>query len=231
MKDMTVTIAVLLHTDGEHKPSFLGTAFAFRKKTHYLAAAHCVGALKPTELSVASAVLNGGHPVAAVTITRHPEADIAVVEIADQGTYRVQPLFIVAKSYGYGDEVAALGFSEDSMRDGTVKPIGRIFRGFLQRFFDHNSHLGYEYRAAEVSFPSPAGLSGGPVFTMPHGIHVVGLMAENFQSTTYLHAVEEVQDATSHYKETIKQVIQYGVVVRFDEQMETWLNRAVGPEF
>jgi hypothetical protein len=111
-----------------------------------------------------------------------------------------------------------------------MKPTARFFRGFLQRFWTHHSHLGYTYEAAELSFGAPGGPSGGPVILMPQRIHIVGLVAENFESTTYLRSVEEIQDAGSTYKETIHSTISYGVCVQF-KPLEQWLSEHVAREF
>jgi hypothetical protein len=37
-------------------------------------------------------------------------------------------------------------------------------KGHFQRFFDHESHLGHRYHAAEFSVGCPGGFSGAPVF-------------------------------------------------------------------
>jgi hypothetical protein len=93
----------------------------------------------------------------------------------------------------------------------------------VQRTFSHNGLLSYHYEAAELSFPAPGGLSGGPVVTMPHAVHVLGLVTENWESTTFLQSVEEVQDNGGIYKETTRAVVNYGICVRLLE-IEPWLS-------
>lgn len=230
MRDMSTTTAVVLRSDGVNKPVFLGSAFAFRKKTHFLTAAHCIGDLAHSSVYLGSPALNAGHATPVVSITRHPKADVAVLEVAAEGTYRVDPSFILARNFGYGSDVCALGFSEETTEENTVKPMARVFRGSLQRFFPHTGQFKHQYAAGELSFPAPAGLSGGPVLMMPQAIHLVGIVAENFESTTYLHSWEEIQEDGTRHSERVHRVIQYGVFVQL-EPLEPWLNRAVGPEF
>ena len=50
----------------------------------------------------------------------------------------------------------------------------------------------YRYEAAELSFPAPAGLSGGPVFSAEDPNAAMALVAENRSSTTYVGRTEDL---------------------------------------
>src|SRR6266568_2867656 len=52
------------------------------------------------------------------------------------------------------------------------------FPGHVQRFFNHTSHMGYRYIAAELSIGCPVGLSGAPVFNSTHMGRLYGVVAE-----------------------------------------------------
>lgn len=214
----------------ESKVSFLGSAFAFRKRFRFLTAAHCVGNLPASALFLGAAGLKNGTPVSVSRIVRHPTADIALLEIAEDTPTRMQPLGILAKSsVVLGADIMAMGFQEASDERG-VQVTRRLFRGSIQRFFNHQSHIGYAYEAAELSFPSPAGLSGGPVVTSHAAIHVVGLVTENFESTTFLQTLSLIQDQGSVYEEKVHKVIQCGICCTFDS-LEPWIIANIGHEF
>lgn len=229
MQRLDATTAVVLRSDGVQKPAFLGTCFAFRKRTHFLTAAHCVRSLDASQLYVGSPVAAQGHPIRVEKLVPHPNADLALLVVAPAGMNAIQPLHTLATNFGYGTDFAALGFPEDTADDGVLRPTGRYFKGSLQRFWRHHSHMGYTYDAAELSIGAPAGLSGGPVLTAPHAIHVIGLVSENRASTTFLHSVQELQDGGSTFKEKIHTVINYATCVLF-RPPENWLDTNVGRE-
>lgn len=107
-----------------------------------------------------------------------------------------------------------------------MEPTPRYFRGSIQRLYSHQSTLGkprYEYDAVELSFGAPGGLSGGPVTPEADDTKVMGLMTENFESTTYLSTRTEVWEGASDRKELVHSTINYGVAVRLDLWLE-WLN-------
>lgn len=89
--------------------------------------------------------------------------------------------------------------------------------------FPYRSHEGYEYDAAELSFGAPGGLSGGPVTPNSDYATVMGLVAENRTSTTYLSTITEATTNTTSYVERIHSVINYAIVVRLDPLSE-WLD-------
>ena len=88
--------------------------------------------------------------------------------------------------------------------------------------------MGYRYRAGELSFGAPGGLSGGPVVTVNDESSALGLVCENLSSTTYLSSIEEVQRDGSKYKEMTRNLIEYGVFVVLDK-IDDWLDR-VAPQ-
>ena len=115
------------------------------------------------------------------------------MRLAGEEPTAVEPFWDSVASQGLGDDYAAFGYPEDVAAD-TPGPTPRLFTGHFQRFFDHSSYAGYNYRAGEMSLPAPAGLSGGPVFRRQAPVMVMGLVAENFESSTTLHAVEEITE-------------------------------------
>ena len=80
----------------------------------------------------------------------------------------------------------------------------------------------YRYKAGELSFGSPAGLSGGPVFPRGEQDRIIGVVTENCDSTTFLRSVAEIQDGGQRYTEKVHEVIRYGIFARLDP-LSDWL--------
>jgi hypothetical protein len=206
------------------EPAFLGTCFLFRRTTRALTAAHCVGTLEAHRLRLHFPY--SGTAVRVVGVNRHPEADLAVLELEElPDNEKFAPLYgpdPIDPVVSWGDAFGSLGYPEDTGERG-VSPVARCIRGYIQRFYEHRSHMGYAYRAGEMSVGAPAGLSGGPVLAVTDAMVAIGLVAENRQSTTYLHQLEEIQDGGHTYKETLHSVIQYGAFVVL-KAVEEWLD-------
>jgi hypothetical protein len=91
-----------------------------------------------------------------------------------------------------------------------LSPTARLFRGHFQRGLRY-IRGNYEYEAGEMSIPSPAGLSGGPLFR-PHDFNYVTAVAtENVQSTTYVGRIEEVTKEGVVERHVERDVAQYGI--------------------
>jgi hypothetical protein len=206
------------------KSIFLGTCFAFRRRNILLTAAHCVRASSLSSLSV---YMHGEDAASARLVTDalyHPHADLAILRLSEN--HALSDRFDgETPIYAWGVPVSAFGYPEDTGLTG-LEPTPRYFRGNIQRMFRHTSHLGYAYEAAELSFGAPGGLSGGPVTPDTDYSMVMGVVAENQTSTTYLSTItEEVTETTSRF-ETIHSVIDYAIVVRLDPVTE-WLDQNI----
>lgn len=204
----------------DDKVRFVGTCFSFRSPRLLLTAAHCVHGLEWNAVSVTPAreQLQRGHQV--VRIEVHPVADVAALWIEHGSDF--DPFSGVSRNLDWGDEVAAFGYPEDTVRD-RVLPTPRYFRGHVQRLFWHSSHLLYAYSAAELSFPAPGGLSGGPVASRTTPSNVAALVAENALATTYLQSRTDYSDATFIFSEKVHSTVEYALAVVL-EGIEDWLN-------
>lgn len=203
----TRAVGLLMHMS-KAVPNFLGSAIAYRDETHFLTAAHCVGQLEPSQLAVSLAP-GTTRAVRVQSVIRHPAADVAILVTESSGlshpfrNYRRRP--------EVGEEFVAFGYPENVFGVDAREPTARLFRGHYQRFYRHESYLGYAYEAAELSIPAPAGLSGGPVFLETSMDEVVGIVTENLESTTVLESVEEIQAPGKERREVFRKVITYGV--------------------
>jgi hypothetical protein len=136
----------------------------------------------------------------------------------------VNSLADIAQTPALATEFMAYGFPEDAPAPSATnqEPIARAFRGYVQRTL-HYERAPYKYPAAEMSIPSPAGLSGGALFLPSDFNLAIGVATENVQSTTYVGRFEE----TSHDGVVIRQierdVVQYGIAVLLDP-LKGWID-------
>lgn len=217
--------------DRSRRNAYLGTCFAFRRSTYFLTAAHCVEGLTTNQIGLS--IYLEGQPdndgVDVLEVVRHPSADIAVVRVSPWLGELFPPYRGVTVGYRPGDHFAAFGYPEDTTGQADVAPIPRFFRGHFHRFFEYRSPLGYSYVAGELSIGTPAGLSGGPVFLPEYPDYVVGVVAENIESSTHRRTIEEeVVSGSSTFREVVRSVIDYGICVMLDEVRE-WLDAYIPP--
>jgi hypothetical protein len=207
------------------EPVFLGSCFALRAATAVLTAGHCVGDLPPERLLVRMprgvARPHPPPPFPVSEVIRHPAADVALLRLAVE-QWTCGPFTAVEAPEYLGQDVYAHGFPED-VRTVPGQPTSRIFKGYVQRVFEYSSPFGYEYKAVELDFACPGGLSGGPVFPANRVGVVLGVATENFESTTSLDAIEETTRDGSTVVTRYQRVLSYGVAVELDA-IRDWLD-------
>ena len=209
--------------------SFLGTCFAYRTKSHFLTAAHCVDGLQGEQIGITLPLIDHGGFIRLLGITPHPSADLAILETAPVVKEELAPFIGVDPMAAWGWPVNALGYPEDAGEnpDEGLDPTARYFSGHIQRMYTHQSKVGaYRYPAGELSFGAPAGLSGGPVFGATDHYCVLGVAAENRDSFTYLRRIEEVREPGMEYKHHESEVIRYGIFVHL-QPLSDWLKAQI----
>lgn len=204
--------------------AFLGTCFAFRRKTHFLTAAHCIGDLKENEILLAHP--GAGQTFKASSVVRHPTADIALIKVDSIESDQAQAFLSLKTKYGLGDDFKAFGFPEDVFGHDASQPVGRLFKGYFQRYFFREGNSRYRYDAGEMNIACPGGLSGGPVFMGDRTWVVFGLVTENLESTTFLHSVREIDMAGKVTREHYQNVINYGVCLMLTG-VKDWLDEHI----
>lgn len=229
MPDFSKTIAAIHQRTAGGDPVFLGTAFAFRHQRAFLTAAHCLAGIATQDLTITSPHLGGGAPLRVTSVECHPTADLAVAKVDIPAIPAGIPFHILSNNHPPGSDVGAWGYPLDSRPGGGLAPTPRVFKGIVQREMHHRSSFDYEYEAGELSFGAPRGLSGGPVFTFPHQMHLVGVVTENFESTTERQTIEEYQDERGAIRESTHKVIQYAVYVAL-KPVARWLEAHAGGE-
>lgn len=211
-----------------------GHCFAYRHPHTLITAAHCVHGLSQANIGFVIPTAERNDQGLDVTdIATHPTADVAVVRIAEDRLTVRQPFWNVATAAKWGDRFIAFGFP-DVASTTESRPTPRMLQGFIQRFFQHESHLTnldrqpYRYVAAELSVGTPASLSGGPVCLFEDQSMVLGVVTENISSSTFVEEVEEVDREGRTTRYVTKNMVNYGVAVALYDVIE-WLEERVGP--
>ncbi len=138
------------------------------------------------------------------------------------------PFWGVVHTWSLGEDFMAYGYPADVLGPEPDQPTERLFRGHYQRFMRYESLLGYSYLAAEMSIPSPTGLSGGPLFRPGAHPMLVAMATENLDSTTYLETVEIEERPGQRTEKRYERVIQYGVALILSDVSE-WLDTLIPP--
>jgi hypothetical protein len=206
---------------------YMGTCFPFRWRHRFLTARHCVADHDAADVIVRSQY---GRDFRVVNIHRHPTVDIALLEgdpIEGGVPYPAIGLHRFEGTYGVGDEIVTFGFPVGGTLVEPDEPTPRMFRGFTQRIGDFASGGSAPYRAYELSFPAPAGLSGGPVFALSAPDRVFAMVTGLMESYTIAdEQVIEQTDDHSHLLEA-RRIISYGMALSLWQE-EQWL-REVAP--
>lgn len=204
---------------------FLGTCFAYQTHRHLVTAAHVVKGWVRDRLSVTIwPHIEEGITVEAVDL--HTSADLAVLRVEDwHALSPFEPFTGIDSNLVFGAQVSAFGYPTQSTETGDA-PVPRYLRGNIQRIFNYSSILGYEYVGLELSFGAPAGISGGPVALDSNPSHVVGMIAENFHASTYVHSIEEVSAGSVTRLETQRDFVNYGIAVCLSDHA-AWIDRCV----
>jgi len=206
---------LVLHFKGS---AFLGSCFAFRRADSYFTARHCIGDLPTDDIAILQPAVHPQQVLRVRDVVRHPTADLAILRVGEEHSRSVHPFTDWAGNYFLGEDFWAYGYPEDLLRRRTQVPTPRIFKGHYQRYFSHQSPLGYCYDAAEMSIPAPHGLTGGPVFRDVAPLVVTGLVTENLESPTVLWKQEEstLEERMTQGALDPPPVISYGVVLLLD---------------
>jgi hypothetical protein len=217
-------VCLVCQERGSYLPTFLGSCFAFRKKTHFLTAAHCV-TTNSRERFVVLTPWEGVYS-AVGEVNKHPKADLAILKLQGDGRDSIQHLTALTEVRGIGGDYYAYGFPEDSVGPNAGTPTARLFKGHCQRTLMHDSHIGYKYDAMELSFPCPGGLSGGPLFGSHLPTIPVGLVTENIEAATLLHSQEILLKDGKPFTEYYHRVISYGIGLLLQPYQE-WIDKHV----
>lgn len=228
-QNVLLNTGILLPRVGD---GFLGSCFVFRYPQVCLTAAHCVKGVAPRDVGVLLPGTGQDYVFGVTKITPHPDADLAVLHVPEVREEHVTwPQYTLFDDRELGVEFTACGYPQEFRQVSHLavgEPTLRVFRGYVQRFFPHTSHMGYRYLAAELSTACPAGLSGAPVFNSAYHGRLYGVVAEDVKTSTELESVVEVKEGDKTREELYHNVIHYGVAVWLPA-IASWLDQIVPP--
>ncbi len=208
--------------------AFLGSCFVFRYPTTLLTANHCVEGYSADDLELALPYSNTQKSFIIAEVVKHPEADIAVINAPQISENDITwPQTKIFNDYALGQEFFTCGYPQ-SFSQEVPQPTPRVFKGHIQRFFNHKSHLGYSYLGAELSIGCPGGLSGAGVFNHKYHGRLFGLITENIKTTTELESVREVEENGTVFKENYHNIINYGVALWLPS-ISDWIDATIPP--
>lgn len=224
MNPMVNTGVILRKKDN----AFLGSCFIFRYPSTVVTATHCVKDYSDKEILL----VFPGNSVKKVfnvkEIIQHNNADISIMIAPDIHEDDITwPHYTLFDDHSWGEDFTTFGYPQEYVQS-IPQPTPRLFKGHIQRFFNHNSHLGYNYHAAELSIGCPGGLSGAPVFNSQFQGRLYGLITENIKTTTELETVLEVEENGNTFKELYHNVINYGIALWLPS-VSDWIDLHIPP--
>ena len=170
--------AISLHSGD--KEIFLGTAFCYKSSRFLLTAAHVF----PDDLSLISVTFPYAKKVLIPTkIAKHDEADVMALaceekHINNRNVDGIEFFTSLKSDLELAADYITYGYPEDISLTKGPTPTARVFKGYFQRIFFHESNFGYKYSAIEISTPCPKGLSGSPIMVYGNTSQLVGLIAD-----------------------------------------------------
>lgn len=163
-------------------------------------------------------------------IVRHPEADLALLRLAELEDDVGAHAFRDAVPNPHVEEFIAYGYPPMGMLgDEPIEP--RLFRGHLRRFFSFRPEDGsYRYAAGELNIPAPAGLSGGPLFRSRAPDMLIAMVTASLNTSVAAgeETFEEKLPDDSYRKTVYRHVINYGIALIVDD-VRDWLDEHVPP--
>lgn len=227
MKNMNPAVNTGILLDSKNN-SFLGSCFIFRYPDKVITAYHCIKSKKIEDITL---IFPGSNPkkiYSVKSINAHPTADLAVLDVPNINENEITwPHCNIFDDKTLGLEITTFGYPQSYSGSQPI-PTPRVFKGYIQRFLNHNSYLGFNYLAAELNFGCPGGLSGSPIFNSLHIGRLYGIITENFKSTTELDSVIEIDENGNSKKESYHNIINYGLALWLPE-VEDWINNFVPP--
>ena len=215
-------VQALLRCDKSGKPSSLaGSCFRLWSDNHYITAAHCVRDVGPDELLVMNPTKEA-QDLRCVAIERHPEADIAIIQIDQETPEEFEKFTLYEHDFYYGQQIHCFGMVTDCQ--GCFSNVTqRVIGGITQRDFTYADRE-YKSKAIELSVPIPVGMSGGAAFLACKASVAMGVAIGTKESEVVVSGFEEYEDACLVQRERISRIVRYGVVLRL-YAVKDWLQQ------
>ena len=219
---------MLLAGDGaKQSMRFAGSCAAYLRRHIFLTATHCTTVAHGESLLVMMQAETGTRIVKAVI--PHPTVDVAVVVTdpaeEDSMGFRMQVYGEIDGSLMDGGDFIGFGYPVEGSATGM--PVGRLFKGHLQRSFGYDPPSGgSRYLAGEMSIPAPAGFSGGPLAWSHTPDRPIAVVTTNHDSYVILDRIEQVEQDGKVYRESTSRVVSYGIAAMLSG-LKTWVDDVV----
>lgn len=217
---MQLRAGLLLYatTDAEPLVTPAGSCAAYRSPQTFLTAAHCLREDRSSHIYVP------GHDPTPVTRSEvHETADLAVLHAPQAGIYG-EPFTGIAESLVEGGDYTGFGFPVEGAP--TDAPVGRVLRGYFQRYMPYTSNDGRRYFAAEMSAPAPGGSSGSVLVLSNAPDRAAAVVARNHDSWMTVERIEELESGGRVNRVEVRKVITYGIAVVLHSHRE-WIDEMV----
>jgi len=216
--DSAESCIVPLFSCSSDEPVFLGTSFSLWSSRFWITAAHC---LDGVDLETLLIKFSATHTARVKFVAKHGKGDVAVLELIETAPSQQNYFRSVVPAHTHGFQFHTFGYPEDTMGPNAGLTVPRFFNGYFQRVFEHKSHMGYEYMAAELSIACPSGLSGGPIYSTESSA-IVGLVCDNLESSLWLNTIER-EDSV---RDNNFKMLNYGVGILLDP-LKDWLEQHI----
>lgn len=218
-------VQTLLRLNPQGRPvEILGSCFRLWAPRRYVTASHCVAGLEPGSVAVMNSY-DPDHDLPASSITHHPKADIAVVEVSGEIPSAYTDLYFHEWGRDMGGPVWCYGIV-CGPETGPREMFHRGLSGTIQRAFQHSVGP-YSSEALEYSEPIPKGMSGAPAILLWDPPRAIGVALGTLDSELVVQRYEEREEHGVRYREKVIKVAQYGVILRLDS-VKPWLLEVLG---
>lgn len=216
-------VQTVIDASDKAKRRIAGSCFRLWSTKHFITANHVVMGLENQNIQVLNYATDADF--SCINVTRHPVADIAVIEIDEEPPVHMDSFRLSDREFLYGMPIHSFGVVSDLLASKDKNPF-RVIGGILQRDFIYSDGR-YTSSAVEISSPIPKGHSGAPAFIATSPDQVIGVSIATIQSELMLKMINEYKDTEVYEIEKISEYTRYGVVALLGP-IRDWLESIIG---
>lgn len=155
---------------------------------------HIAQAIGENEVLLAKNLIDGRIGIVHALAT-HPRYDFATGIFSEHAAPK--SFTFPQREIQLGEDVQALGFTNEGRSGENVQVSARLFKGHTVRVASNSSIPGSR-SILEISFPSHKGFSGAPLISTSR-LELVGMLFSNMESTIELYSYSEVTDSSAKF--------------------------------
>ena len=209
---------------------FLGTGFSIGDNGFFLSAAHVIDsaviecAPKENIIVAMTQRLNDGKrewlPVKILKVESCKGRDLVIGKLEAS----LPKFFSAQNSDAYGwEDVHIFGYPDSRKKgvDGNFELNSIFLKGYITRRLEaQHVSIPTWANSYELNFAIPLGVSGSPVFRLGADHSLIGIALGSVDFTTSLYEYTEVDKDKGTYRESTKQVQQFGVAIRIYDALD-----------